>query len=62
MGYTREQRTILHTKQGRMSKGLGVPTLNELIEGVPVLRATEEGVVEYVRFNNELYKKVLERV
>jgi hypothetical protein len=61
MGMTRQERIALHTKQSRTQIKTGVPDANELKEGVPVLRATTEGVVEYVKFKGELHKKILDR-
>ena len=61
MGMTRQERIALHKKQERLQVKSGVPMVNDLSEGVPVLRSTAEGVVEYVRHNGVLYKKVLER-
>jgi hypothetical protein len=39
----------------------GVPKISDLDEEVRSLRFTEEGLVEYVRYNNTLYKNVLQR-
>ena len=61
MGMTRQERIALHKKQERLQVQDGVPSVSELTEGVPVLRSTAEGVVEYVRYKNVLYKKVLDR-
>ena len=61
MGMTRAERIALHKKQERLQVKSGKPTISELTEGVPVLRATSEGVVEYVRHNSVLYKKVLDK-
>ena len=61
MGMTRQERLTLHKKQERLQVEDGVPNINDLKEGVPVLRSTFEGVVEYVRNNNVLYKKVLDK-
>ena len=61
MGMTRQERLALHKKQERLQVGSGEPNVSELTEGVPVLRSTTEGVVEYVRHNGVLYKNVLER-
>ena len=36
----------------------GEPDITELPEGVPVIRATDEGVVQFVRYNNEIYKNI----
>ena len=54
-------RKLNHTKQERLQISNGVPSLTDLRTGVPVLRSTNEGMVEYIRHNNTLYKKVLDR-
>ena len=59
---TRQERIALHKKQERLQVKSGAPLVGELKEGVPILRSTTEGVVEYVRYKNILYKKVLDRV
>jgi len=61
MGLTRAERIALHKKQERLQVRSGVPMVADLKEGVPVLRSTAEGVVEYVRHNGVLYKNVLEK-
>tara|TARA_R100000808_G_scaffold6268_1_gene18750 strand:+ start:2371 stop:2559 length:189 start_codon:yes stop_codon:yes gene_type:complete len=61
MGMTRQERIALHKKQERLQIKNGVPFVVDLKEGVPVLRATAEGIVEYVRHNGKLYKKVLDK-
>ena len=58
---TREQRAGLHKKQERLQIEDGVPTSRDLQEGVPVLRSTAEGLVEYITHKNILYKRVLEK-
>ena len=58
---TRQERIALHKKQERLQVQSGVPIVSDLKEGVPVLRSTAEGVVEYVRHNGVLYKNVLEK-
>jgi len=62
MPYTPEQRRHLHTKQSRLQVSPGVPLVNTLKEGVPVLRSTPEGVAEYVKYKGELYNKIYNRV
>jgi len=62
MPMTRQERIALHKKQERTQISIGVPVLSDLREGVPVLRKTSEGVVEYVKFEGSLHKKVLSRV
>ena len=61
MGMTRQERITLHKKQERLQVKSGVPSISDLQEGVPVLRSTSEGVVEYVRHNGVLFKKILDR-
>ena len=62
MGMTRQERISLHKKQERLQVRDGVPSKSDLQEGVPALRKTNEGVVEYVKNNGVLFKKVLDRV
>ena len=62
MAMTRQERVNSQKKQYRINSIYGAPTLSDLREGVPVLRKTSEGVVEYVKFEGELHKKVLSRV
>ena len=50
-----------HTKQERLYITEGIPAVSDLREGVPVVRSTTEGLVEYYRHRNSLYKKVLDR-
>ena len=59
MGMTRNDRVSIHTKQRRLQIIKGVPDIRELREGVPALRTTEEGLVEYIRSGNDLYKTIL---
>tara|TARA_Y100000034_G_C6634811_1_gene277293 strand:- start:158 stop:346 length:189 start_codon:yes stop_codon:yes gene_type:complete len=61
MGMTRQERIALHKKQERLLVKEGVPSVDELKEGVPVLRATSDGVVEYIKYNGVLHKKVLDK-
>ena len=58
---TRQERAGLHKKQERLQIENGPPKSQDLQEGVPVLRATQEGVVEYITHNNILYKRILEK-
>jgi hypothetical protein len=58
MALTREQRVMLHKKQERIRVASGAPIVGDLTEGVPVLRLTEEGLVQYVRHSGVLYKSV----
>ena len=61
MGMTRQERIALHKKQERLQVKDDIPNVSDLKEGVPVLRSTGEGVVEYVRYNGVLYKKVFSK-
>ena len=58
---TRQERLSIHKKQERLQVQNGVPNAYELREGVPILSLTSEGLVEYVRYNGILYKKVYSR-
>ena len=61
MGMTRQERIALHKKQETQHVRSGKPSLSELTEGVPVIRTSSDGVIEYVKVKNVLYKKVLDR-
>ena len=62
MGMTRQERIALHKKQERLQVKDGTPTAADLKEGVPVLRSVAGlGVVEYVKNNGVLFKKVLDK-
>lgn len=64
-GYLRVQQRIraqMHQKQERLDIGKGVPAVQDIRDGVSVIRSTQEGMVEYTRIGNVLYKNVLERV
>ena len=62
MGMTRQERIALHKKQERLQVKDGAPSAADLKEGVPVLRSVAGlGVVEYVKTNGVLFKKVLDR-
>jgi len=56
---TRQERIALHKKQERLQVKSGKPEISDLIEGVPVLRSTGKGVIEYIRYKNVLYEKIL---
>tara|TARA_B100001250_G_scaffold402392_1_gene415474 strand:+ start:848 stop:1030 length:183 start_codon:yes stop_codon:yes gene_type:complete len=58
---TRQERIALHKKQERIQVRNGVPVLVEMKEGIPEIRRTTEGVVEYVKSNGVLYKKALDK-
>ena len=61
MGMRRQERIAIHKKQEVIQVKDGEPHVSELSEGVPTLRSTDEGVVEYVRYSGVLYKKVLDK-
>tara|TARA_R100001443_G_scaffold16950_2_gene27422 strand:+ start:259 stop:447 length:189 start_codon:yes stop_codon:yes gene_type:complete len=61
MTMNRHNRVALHKKQERASVKDGVPTLNELIEDVPVYRIVGRDLIEYVKHRSILYKKVLDK-
>ena len=57
---TRAERNALHKKQERLQVKTGLPSASELREGVPEIRSTSEGVVEYILHNNKIFKKILD--
>ena len=62
MPLTRTERINLHKKQERLQVKEGAPDVADLKEGVPVLRSVASlGIVEYVKHNGVLFKKVLDR-
>ena len=61
MGMTRQERIALHKKQERLQVKKGTPSSAELTDGVPELRKTSEGVVEYVKSDGRVFKKVLDK-
>ena len=62
MAMTPEERRIQHKSQRKTSIKVGAPHPSELKEGVPSLRTTAEGVVEYVKYKgNRIFKKVLDK-
>ena len=61
MAMTRQERVALHKKQERIQVKPGTPRKADLKEGVPSLRSTTEGVVEYVKTKGVIFKKVLDR-
>ena len=56
---TRQERISLHKKQERTHVSDGQPVLGEMKEGVPVLRNTGDGLVEFVKVKDKVRKKVL---
>ena len=58
---TRQERVALHKKQERLQVKSGTPVPSELKDGVPQLRKTTEGMVEYVKSGTTVFKKVLDR-
>ena len=61
MAMSRTERRLAHKKQERLRISDGAPRAGDLENGIPVLRFTEEGVVEYISFNGVLYKNVFTR-
>jgi len=56
---TRQDRVNLHKKQERVISSTTEPDIAALKEGVPTIRQTSEGTVEFTKINNSLVKKVL---
>ena len=61
MKFDRLTRRIFNKKGPVKSFKKGVPLLRDLKNGQTVLRLTAEGLVEYTKANNALYKKVLDK-
>ena len=57
----RQERVSIQKKQERASITDGIPTLNELTDGVPVYRLISGDLVQYIKHRNILYKKVLDK-
>lgn len=57
----RNIRNLLHLKQRKSIISSGSPKVADLEEGVPVFRITEEGIVQFIRINNGLYKSVFSK-
>ena len=63
MGMTRIERVALHSKQDRAHIRSGTPVVSDLKEGVAELRSVAgAGLVEFVRHNGVLHKKVLDKM
>ena len=58
---TREERIALHTKEARKNVKKGFPRKKDLKDGVAEVRKTPQGLIEYVKHNNVLYKKQLDK-
>ena len=60
---TRIERVALHSKQERAHIRSGTPVVSDLKEGVAELRSVAgTGLVEFVRHNGVLHKKVLDKM
>jgi len=55
----RQERLALHKKQERLQVKNGTPSVSELKEGVPAIRNTSDGIVEFIKVNNKLHKKTI---
>ena len=56
MPISRDVRVALNKKQEKLHIGSGAPSIGDLVNGVPVLRITGEGLIEYVSVSGALYK------
>tara|TARA_R100000687_G_scaffold33157_1_gene27169 strand:+ start:723 stop:1100 length:378 start_codon:yes stop_codon:yes gene_type:complete len=59
MPMSRQDRVNLHKKQERTQVRSGRPDVSELKEGVPSVRQTGDGVIEFLKHNGTLMQKVL---
>ena len=57
MGLTRQDKLGIQKKQERSRVREGVPNVQDLEEGVPVLSYIDGELIEYVRFRNKLFSK-----
>ena len=57
----RDSRALRHQKQTVTKTTDGIPVVRDMRNGHPVWANTPEGLVEYVKFNNVLHKKVLDK-
>ena len=62
MPLTRAERILIHKKRESGVTLEGEPSVTELSEGVPVFRITDEGIVQYIRNNNKLFKSIFSEV
>ena len=58
MSKTRDERVLMQQKGGIQTVGFGSPSIDELSEGVPSYRITDEGLVMFVKAKNEIYKSL----
>ena len=59
MPMSRQDRVNLHKKQERTQVSSGRPDVSELKEGVPTVRQTGDGVIEFLKHNGTLMQNVL---
>ena len=58
---TRQERNALHKKQERTPVGTGLPSVDNMTEGVPQLRNVPgKGLTEFTKYNGVLHEKVLD--
>lgn len=55
---SKELRRFINKKQERIFLKKGSPSINDLKEGIPVIRETEDGIVMFIRHNNSLWKSL----
>lgn len=58
MNSLRYARTSIHKKAETVHVSKGKPRIKDLTDGVPVIRTTSDGVIQYVKINNILYQSV----
>ena len=61
MAMTRQERSLIHKKLESRAIVEDEPLVSELSEGVPIFRTTNEGLVEYIKYNDVLYKVVFDK-
>ena len=62
MAFTRQERVASHKKQEKIQVGDGIPSVHELVDGVPVFRRVSGRVIEYIRIGQSLFESVFGKV
>ena len=62
MAMTRQERVASHKKQEKIQVGDGIPSVHELVDGVPVFRRVSGRIIEYIRIGQSLFESVFGKV
>lgn len=58
MSKNREERLNISQRQDRVLVANGVPSSNQLEEGLPVFRKVGTNIVQYIKVNNKIYQSI----